>query len=199
MGGLADPVSQLIENFKKLPGVGTKSAQRMAFHILKMETAEAEQLASAIVHMKRSISHCTTCNNLTDVDPCHFCTHPNRNDQLLCIVEESHNIFPIENTHEFNGRYHVLMGAISPLKGIGPDQLAIRGLLDRLGSGTVQEIIIATNPNVEGETTALYLSKLIKPLDIRVSRLGMGLPVGGDIDYADAVTITKALEGRREL
>ena len=199
MADIAEPVTRLIENFRKLPGVGTKSAQRMAFHILKMETTEAEQLAEAIVNMKRSIRHCTTCNNLTDVDPCHFCTHPKRNDHLLCIVEESHNILSIENTHEFNGRYHVLMGAISPLKGVGPDQLTIRSLIDRLESGTVEEIIIATNPNVEGETTALYLSKLIKPLGIRVTRLAMGLPVGGDLDYADSVTMTKALEGRREL
>lgn len=199
MADIAEPVTRLIENFRKLPGVGTKSAQRMAFHILKMETTEAEQLAEAIVDMKRLIHHCTTCSNLTDVDPCHFCTHPKRNDQLLCIVEESQNILPIENTHEFNGRYHVLMGAISPLKGVGPDQLTIRSLIDRLESGTVEEIIIATNPNVEGETTALYLSKLIKPLGIRVTRLAMGLPVGGDLDYADSVTLTKALEGRREL
>ncbi len=199
MGNLAEPVNRLIENFRKLPGIGTKSAQRMAFHILKMENTEAEQLASSIVDMKQSIRRCTTCNNLTDVDPCSFCTRPNRNDGLLCIVEEAHNIVPVENTHEFNGRYHVLMGALSPLKGIGPDQLAIRSLIDRLQSGSVEEIIIATNPNVEGETTALYLSKLIKPLGIRVTRLAMGLPVGGDLDYADAVTMTKALEGRREL
>lgn len=199
MADVAEPVSRLIENFRKLPGVGTKSAQRMAFHIVKMEPAEAEQLAAAIVDMRRSIRLCTTCNNLTDIDPCHFCTHPNRNDNILCVVEESQNILPIENTHEFNGRYHVLRGAISPLKGIGPDQLAIASLVERLQSGTVEEIIIATNPNVEGETTALYLSKLIKPLGIRVTRLAMGLPVGGDLDYADSATMTKALEGRREL
>ncbi len=199
MGDVADPVSRLIENFRELPGIGTKSAQRMAFHILKMELTEVEQLANAILDMKRSIGRCSTCNNLTDVDPCQFCTRPNRSDQILCIVEESQNILSIESTHEFNGRYHVLMGAISPLKGIGPDQLAIRSLIERLQSGTVEEIIIATNPNVEGETTGLYLSKLIKPLGIRVTRLAMGLPVGGDLDYADSVTMTKALEGRREL
>ena len=199
MGELAEPVDRLIEHFKKLPGVGTKSAQRMVFHILKMDSAEAEALAEAIVAMKRAIRHCSTCNSLTDVDPCRFCSHPNRTDRLMCVVEESHNILPIENTHEFHGRYHVLMGAISPLKGIGPDQLTIGGLVERLQSGTVEEIIIATNPNVEGETTAVYLSKLIKPLGIRVTRLGMGLPVGGDLDYADSVTMTKAIEGRREL
>ena len=199
MGDLAEPVTRLIDNFRKLPGIGTKSAQRMAFHLLKVETSEAEQLADAIVEMKRLIRRCSTCNNLTDIDPCHFCTHPNRNDRLLCIVEESNNILPIESTHEFNGRYHVLMGALSPLKGIGPDQLAIVSLIERLRSGTVEEIIIATNPNVEGETTALYLSKLIKPLNILVTRIAMGLPVGSDLDYADSVTMTKALEGRREL
>ena len=199
MGDIAEPVERLIENFKKLPGIGAKSAQRMAFHILKMETTEVEQLASAIVDMKQSIRHCSTCSNLTDVDPCHFCTHPNRNDRMLCIVEESHNILPIENTHEFNGRYHVLMGAISPLKGIGPDQLNVKSLLERLHEGEIEEIIVATNPNVEGETTALYLSKLIKPLGIKVTRLAMGLPVGGDLDYADTVTMSKAIEGRREL
>ncbi len=199
MGDLAEPVTRLIDNFRKLPGIGTKSAQRMAFHLLKVEASEAEQLADAIVEMKRLIRRCSTCNNLTDIDPCHFCTHPNRNDRLLCIVEESNNILPIESTHEFNGRYHVLLGALSPLKGIGPDQLAIVSLIERLQSGTVEEIIIATNPNVEGETTALYLSKLIKPLNIRVTRIAMGLPVGSDLDYADSVTMTKALEGRREL
>jgi recombination protein RecR len=199
MGNIAEPVERLIENFKKLPGIGAKSAQRMAFHILKMETTEVEQLASAIVDMKQSIRHCSTCSNLTDVDPCHFCTHPNRSDRMLCIVEESHNILPIENTHEFNGRYHVLMGAISPLKGIGPDQLNVKSLLERLHEGEIEEIIVATNPNVEGETTALYLSKLIKPLGIKVTRLAMGLPVGGDLDYADTVTMSKAIEGRREL
>ncbi len=199
MGDLAEPVTRLIDSFRKLPGIGTKSAQRMAFHLLKVEASEAEQLADAIVEMKRLIRRCSTCNNLTDIDPCHFCTHPNRNDRLLCVVEESNNILPIESTHEFNGRYHVLLGALSPLKGIGPDQLAIVSLIERLQSGTVEEIIIATNPNVEGETTALYLSKLIKPLNIRVTRIAMGLPVGSDLDYADSVTMTKALEGRREL
>ncbi len=199
MGDVAEPVTRLIENFKKLPGIGTKSAQRMAFHILKMETPEAEQFAESIRDVKEKIRRCSTCNNLTDIDPCHFCTHPNRNDRVLCIVEESHNIIPIESTHEFNGRYHILLGAISPLKGIGPDQLAVSSLIERLQSGTVEEIIIATNPNVEGETTALYLSKLIKPLGVRVTRIAMGLPVGSDLDYADSVTMTHALEGRREL
>lgn len=199
MKDVAEPVARLIENLKKLPGIGTKSAQRMAFHILKMEKPDAEQLAETIREVKLKIRRCSICNNLTDIDPCNFCTDPKRNDDVLCIVEESHGIIPIESTHEFNGRYHILLGALSPLKGIGPDQLAVPSLVERLKSGTVQEIIIATNPNVEGETTALYLSKLIKPLDIKVTRLGMGLPVGSDLDYADSVTMTRALEGRREL
>ena len=198
MGEIAEQVARLIESFKKLPGIGAKSAQRMAFHILKMERKEAEEMAGAIVDMKTRIGQCSVCGNLTDVDPCRFCTHPARDERLLCIVEESHNILPIENTHAFEGRYHVLMGTISPLKGVGPDQLNVKPLIDRLQSGTVEEVIVATNPNVEGETTALYLSKLLKPLGVRVTRLAMGLPVGGDLDYADAVTMSKALEGRRE-
>jgi len=195
----AEPVNRLIEQFKKLPGVGAKSAQRLAFFVLKMDNTEASGLAEAILEVKRSIRRCSVCNNLTDVDPCQFCTHPGRSDRVLCVVEECNNILPVEKTHEFKGRYHVLMGSISPLKGVSPDQLAINSLLQRLQAGTVEEVIVATNPNVEGETTALYLSRLIKPLGIRVTRLALGLPVGGDLEYADQVTMTKALEGRREL
>ena len=196
---IAEPVSRLIEHFKKLPGIGSKSAQRLAFHVLKMEAAEANQLAESILEVKRSIHRCTSCNNLTDVDPCQFCSSPARSDKVLCVVEESNNIFTVERTHTFNGRYHVLMGSLSPLKGVTPDRLAIASLLRRLESGTVEEVIVATNPNVEGETTALYLSRVIKPLGIRVTRLALGLPVGGDLEYADEVTMAKALEGRREL
>jgi len=199
MSDIAGPVSRLIENFRKLPGIGQKSAQRMAFFILRMEPDAVRELARSIVDMKDSVRHCSVCNNLTDIDPCHFCTEPNRNTHLLCVVEESQNILPIEATHLFKGRYHVLMGTISPLRGVGPDQLAIPSLLRRIESDQIEEIIVATNPNVEGETTALYLSKVIKPLGIRVTRLAMGLPVGGDLDYADAVTLSKALEGRRDL
>jgi recombination protein RecR len=199
MADIAEPVNRLIEQFKKLPGIGSKSAQRLAFFVLKMETSDANQLAETILEVKRSIRRCSVCNNLTDIDPCHFCTHPSRSDKQLCIVEESNNILPVEKTHEFHGRYHVLMGSISPLKGVSPDQLAIASLLQRLQSGVVEEVIVATNPNVEGETTALYLSRLIKPLGIRVTRLAMGLPIGGDLEYADQVTMAKALEGRREL
>jgi recombination protein RecR len=196
---VAEPVNRLIEYLRKLPGVGPKSAQRLAFFILKMDQNDATGLAEAILEVKRTIRRCSVCNNLTDVDPCLFCTHASRSDNVLCVVEESNNIFPVEKTHEFKGRYHVLMGSISPLKGVGPDQLAIASLLKRLQDGAVQEVIIATNPNVEGETTALYLSRLIKPLGIRVTRLALGLPVGGDLEYADQVTMAKALEGRREL
>ncbi len=196
---VAEPVSRLIEHFKKLPGIGSKSAQRLAFFVLKMDAAEATQFAESIIEVKRSIRRCSVCNNLTDIDPCQFCTAANRSDKLLCIVEESNNILPVEKTHSFNGRYHVLMGSLSPLKGVTPDQLAITSLLQRLQSQTIEEVIVATNPNVEGETTALYLSRLIKPLGIRVTRLALGLPVGGDLEYADEVTMAKALEGRRDL
>src|SRR5688572_23064854 len=199
MADLAEPVNRLVEQFKKLPGIGTKSAQRLAFHVLKMDAEDAGQLAEAIVEVKRLIRRCSTCNNLTDVDPCQYCTSPTRSDKLLCIVEESNNILPVEKTHTFRGRYHVLMGSISPLRGITPDQLAIGSLLRRLESNTVEEVIVATNPNVEGETTALYLSRLIKPLGVCVTRLALGLPVGGDLEYADEVTMAKAIEGRREL
>jgi recombination protein RecR len=196
---VAEPVNRLIEHFKKLPGIGSKSAQRLAFFILKMDTTEATQFAESILEVKRSIRRCSVCNNLTDIDPCQFCIAGNRSDKVLCIVEESNNILPVEKTHSFNGRYHVLMGSLSPLKGVTPDQLAITSLLQRLQSQTIEEVIVATNPNVEGETTALYLSRLIKPLGIRVTRLALGLPVGGDLEYADEVTMAKALEGRRDL
>ena len=199
MADLAEPVLRLIDQFKKLPGIGTKSAQRLAFFVLKMDAADAGEIAETILEVKRSIHRCSLCNNLTDADPCRFCTHPARSDKLLCIVEESNNILPVESTRSFNGRYHVLMGSLSPLRGITPDQLAIASLLRRLESGAIEEVIVATNPNVEGETTALYLSRLIKPLGIRVTRLALGLPVGSDLEYADEVTMAKALEGRREL
>jgi recombination protein RecR len=199
MADIAEPVNRLIDQFKKLPGIGSKSAQRLAFYVLKMNMADATELAESILEVKRTIRRCSTCNNLTDVDPCQFCTQPTRSDRVLCIVEESNNILAVERTHQFSGRYHVLMGSISPLKGVSPDQLGIPSLLQRLQNGAIEEVIVATNPNVEGETTALYLSRLIKPLGIRVTRLALGLPVGGDLEYADEVTMAKALEGRREL
>jgi recombination protein RecR len=199
MKDYAPPVQGLIDELKKLPGIGSKSAQRLAFHIIRTSREEAERLAHAILRLKETIRHCSLCNNITEADPCQYCSDPSRDPSLICVVEEPHNLISIEKTRQYNGRYHVLMGVLSPLHGIGPDQLKIKGLLERLGGGTVKEVIIATNPNVEGEATALYLSRLIKPLNIGVSRIATGVPVGGDLDYADEVTVSRALEGRRNL
>jgi recombination protein RecR len=193
-----EPVSRLIAELKELPGIGAKSAQRIAFHILRSSSEEAQHLVRAISDVKERIVTCSVCNNVTDEDPCSFCTSPDRDSKLLCVVEEPPNVVAIEKTHEFKGRYHVLMGSLSPLQGIGPEQLKIAGLLERLAKGEVEEVILATNPNVEGEATAIYLSKLIKPLGVRVTRIAMGIPVGSELDYADEVTMGKALEGRRE-
>jgi len=193
-----EPVSRLIAELKELPGIGAKSAQRIAFHILRSSSEEAQHLVRAISDVKERIVTCSVCNNVTDEDPCSFCTSPDRDSKLLCVVEEPPNVVAIEKTHEFKGRYHVLMGSLSPLQGIGPEQLKVAGLLERLAKGEVEEVILATNPNVEGEATAIYLSKLIKPLGVRVTRIAMGIPVGSELDYADEVTMGKALEGRRE-
>jgi len=198
MRDYAAPLETLIEEFKKLPGIGSKSAQRLAFHIIRTSRNEAEKLAQAILQLKETIHYCSICNNITDVDPCRYCTDPSRDRSMICVLEEPHNLISIEKTREYHGLYHVLLGVLSPLQGIGPDQLKIKGLMDRVKTGEVKEIILATNPNVEGEATALYLSKLIKPLEIRVTRIAMGVPVGGDLDYADDVTVSKALEGRRD-
>jgi recombination protein RecR len=199
MRDYAAPVQTLIEEFKKLPGIGPKSAQRLAFHIIRTSKNDAERLAHAILQLKESIRYCSICNNITDIDPCRYCSDPSRDHSIICVVEEPHNLIAIEKTREFHGLYHVLLGVLSPLQGIGPEQLRIQGLLERVKDGKVNEVIIATNPSVEGEATALYLSKLIKPSDIRVTRIAMGVPVGGDLDYADEVTVSKALEGRRAL
>jgi len=193
-----EPVSRLIAELKRLPGVGLKSAQRIAFYLLRSNKAESHALSQAIRDLKDKITACKICNNVTDVNPCNFCTRPDRNSKLLCVVEEPPNVLAIERTHEFKGRYHVLMGALSPLQGVGPEQLKISGLLDRLRSGEIEEVILATNPNVEGEATAIYLSRLIKPLGVRVTRIAMGIPVGSELDYVDEVTISKAMEGRRD-
>ncbi|HXV64979.1 MAG TPA: recombination mediator RecR [Vicinamibacteria bacterium] len=193
-----EPVSRLIAELKALPGIGVKSAQRIAFHSLRASSDEAQHLARAVLDVKEKIATCSICNNITDGDPCFFCSSPERNGKLLCVVEEPPNVVTIEKTHEFKGRYHVLMGSLSPLQGIGPEELKIKGLLARLQNGEVEEVILATNPNVEGEATAIYVSKLIKPLGVRVTRIAMGIPVGSDLDYADEVTVGKALEGRRE-
>ena len=192
------PVSRLIEELKSLPGIGTKSAQRIAFYILRSGHEEAHHLAQAIIDVKERINTCSVCNNVTEQDPCLYCTNPDRNPRLVCVVEEPPNVVAIEKTHEYRGQYHVLMGCLSPLQGIGPDQLKIAGLLQRVENDDVEEVILATNPNVEGEATAIYLSKLIKPLGVKVTRIAVGIPVGSELDYADEITMGKALEGRHE-
>ena len=195
----APPLANLINELTKLPGVGGKSAARLAYHILKRPAAEAEALASAIVEVKQKIFQCSTCNNMTDVDPCAICTDPRRDATTICVVEEAFNIATIEQTRDFKGLFHVLLGALSPLKGIGPQDIEVAGLLRRVQAGGVREVILATNPNVEGEATALYIAQQLRPLEVRTTRLAFGLPVGGDLEYADQVTMAKALEGRREI
>ena len=194
-----EPLVRLIEELKKLPSIGGKSAQRLAFHLLKQPRESVEQLCDAIRNVKERVSYCSVCFNITDRDPCFYCTDSGRDQRLMCVVEDSHNVEGIEKTGDFRGVYHVLMGALSPLKGIGPDDLQIRGLLERVDTGEVTEVILATNPNVEGEATAIYLAKLLKPLGVRVSRIAMGVPVGSDLEYADEVTMLKAMEGRHEV
>ena len=192
-------MSRLIDELKKLPGVGAKSAQRLAFHILRSSDEDAEGLAQAVRDVKANLRLCSVCNNITDVDPCAYCTSPTRNQRLVCVVEEPTNIVAIEKTKHFNGAFHVLHGAISPLHGIGPDQLRISNLLARVESGNVDEVILATNPTVEGEATAVYLSQQLKRAGVKVTRIAMGIPVGSDIEYTDEITMLKAMEGRREL
>ncbi|MFI5116278.1 MAG: recombination mediator RecR [Terriglobales bacterium] len=192
-------MARLIEELKKLPGVGGKSAQRFAFYILRASDEDAELLADAIREVKASLRLCSVCNNITDVDPCTYCTSATRNLRLVCVVEEPTNIAAIEKTRHYNGVYHVLHGALSPLHGIGPDQLRIGNLVKRVESGEVDELIVATNPTVEGEATATYLSRLFKSPSVKVTRIATGVPVGSDIEYADEVTMQKAMEGRREL
>jgi recombination protein RecR len=195
----AEPMARLIEELKKLPGIGSKSAQRMAFHILRSSEESAESLAAAIRNLKEKLHLCSVCSNITDVDPCTYCSNPTRNQRMVCVVEEPTNIAAVEKARFYNGVYHVLHGAISPLHGIGPEQLRIPSLLKRIESGNIDEIIIATNPNTEGEATAVYLSGLIKRPGVKVTRIATGIPAGSDIEYADEVTMLKAMEGRREL
>jgi recombination protein RecR len=194
-----DPLTRLIEQLQRLPGIGAKSAGRLAFHVLKTPREEIERLLEAIREVKDRVTYCSVCSNITDTDPCYYCTHPGRDHRQICVVEQPENVTAIEKTRDFRGLYHVLMGAISPLHGVGPDDLKIRELLARVGSDTVEEVILATNPNVEGEATAIYLAKLLKPLGVRVTRIAMGVPVGSDLEYADEVTMHKAMEGRREV
>jgi recombination protein RecR len=195
---LPDSLTRLVEQLQKLPGIGAKSAQRLAFHILKNPRDDAERLCEAIRDVKERVTYCSACHNITDVDPCAFCTSGTRDQRMICVVEEPQNVAVVEKTREFRGVYHVLMGALSPLHGIGPDDLKIKDLLARVANGA-DEVILATNPTVEGEATALYLARLLKPLGVRVTRIAMGIPVGSDLEYADEVTMTRAMEGRRDL
>jgi len=195
---LPDPLVRLIEELQRLPGIGPKGAQRLAFHILKAPREQAERLADALRDVKTSVTYCSICNNITDADPCAFCRSDERDHHVICVVEEPQNVAAVEKTREFKGVYHVLMGALSPLQGIGPDNLKIKGLLSRI-QNDVHEVILATNPNVDGEATAIYLARLLKPLGVRVTRIAMGVPVGSDLEYADEVTMHKALERRREV
>ncbi|MGH7276247.1 MAG: recombination mediator RecR [Candidatus Rokuibacteriota bacterium] len=194
-----EPVARLIEALQRLPGIGPKTAQRLTFFLLKRPVDEVRELSESLVAVKEKIVYCRTCFNVTDEDPCRICADPARDGRLLCVVEEPNDLMAMERTGEYRGRYHVLLGALSPLDGIGPDELKVRELLTRLETDPVREVILATNPNVEGDATAIYLAKLLRPLDLRVTRIARGLPVGGDLEYADEVTLTRALEGRREM
>ena len=199
MRDYAAPVESLIEELRKLPGVGSKTAQRLAYHLIRIPRNEAEKLAQAILCLKEMIRYCSICNNITDIDPCRYCVDTSRDKSVICVLEEPHGVIAIEKTREYPGVYHILLGVLSPLQGIGPEQLQIKGLIERISAGNVKEVIIATNPSVEGEATALYLARLIKPFNIRVTRIATGVPVGGDLDYADQITISRALEGRRDI
>ena len=194
-----DPLAKLIDQLQRLPGIGAKSAQRLAYHILKTPREDVDRLAEAMRDIKERVTYCSTCGNITDVDPCYFCTSPTRDHRVICVVEEPENVNGVEKTRQFSGLYHVLMGALSPLHGVGPDDLRIKDLLGRVAAGGVEEVILATNPNVEGEATAIYLAKLLKPLGIKVTRIAMGVPVGSDLEFADDVTMQRAMEGRREV
>jgi recombination protein RecR len=199
MSKFAEPMARLIDELKKLPGVGSKSAQRYAFHILRGSDEDAEELAGAIREIKAALRLCSVCNNITDVDPCVYCSSPTRNLRVVCVVEEPTNIAALEKGHNFNGAYHVLHGTLSPIHGVGPEQLRIANLMRRAESGAVDEVIVATNPTVEGEATAVYLARLLKVTGVRVTRIATGIPAGSDIEYADEVTLQRALEGRREM
>ena len=192
------PLARLVDELRRLPGVGPKSAQRIAFHLLKASREDAQRLAEAVAELQQALRLCSVCNAITDREVCVTCADASRSDRVLCVVEEPHNLLAVERTRDFKGRYHVLHGALSPLQGIGPDELKVQGLLDRVRGGGVEEVILATSPTVEGEATAAYLARLLKPLGVKVTRIAMGVPVGSDLEWADEVTMAKALEGRRE-
>lgn len=199
MGFYAAPIARLIEEFEKLPGIGHKTAQRLAFYVLNSPKEKAEKLANAIIDAKAKIKYCRVCGNLTDLDLCAVCNSQKRDDSLICVVEDPRDVVAMERIKEFKGLYHVLHGVISPMDGVGPEDIRIKELLERIQDGSVKEVIVATNPNIEGEATAMYISKLLKPLGIKITRIAHGIPVGGDLEYADEVTLSKALEGRREI
>ncbi len=199
MHDFAAPLQRLIDEFRRLPGIGQKSAQRLAFHVLRSPRDHAAGLAAALIDVKDNLRFCAQCNNISDAELCSYCRDPHRDPATICVVEEPHNILPIETTRSFSGIYHVLHGSISPLRGIGPEQLRIKGLVERIGQGLAKEIILATNPTVEGEATAVYLSRLLRPLGVKVTRIAMGIPVGSDLEFADEVTMLKSLENRREM
>ena len=199
MPDFAEPLARLINEVKRLPGIGQKSAQRIAFHIMRSKRDDVERLATALLDVKDKLTICVSCNNITDAELCQYCKDPERDQTVVCVVEDPNNIVGIEVTRQFNGLYHVLGGALSPLRGIGPEQLKLKSLIDRIAKGAIQEVIVATNPTVEGEATAVYLSKLLKPLGMKVTRIAMGVPVGSDLEFADEVTMWKAMEGRREI
>ncbi len=192
-------IEKLIEEFEKLPSIGHKTAVRLAFHMLNSSMEECEQFANTIIDTKKNLKYCSVCNNITDTDPCPICSNAKRNQEVICVVEDVRDIVQIEKTHEYNGVYHVLNGVISPMNGIGPNDIKLKELMTRIGSGEVKELILATNPNVEGEATAMYISKLVKPFDIKTTRIAHGIPIGGDLEYVDEVTLAKALENRTTL
>jgi recombination protein RecR len=199
MSDYAEPIEKLIDEFRKLPGIGAKSAQRLTYSILRRSREDAERLSSAILDVKEKIRCCSRCNNFSDRDPCNYCNNAARSNETICVVEEPNDILAVEKTREYRGQYHVLHGVLSPINGIGPEDLKLKNLLERLREGTVREIILATNPNVEGEATAIYLAKLLKPIGVKVSRIALGLPVGSDLEFADEMTMSKALEHRHEM
>jgi recombination protein RecR len=199
MNDYAEPIARLIDELRRLPGIGQKTAQRLAYSLLRRPREDSERLSRAILDVKEKVRYCSRCNNFSDQDPCGYCTSPNRTQEIICVVEEPDDILSIEKTREYHGQYHVLHGVLSPINGIGPEELKLKNLLERLRAGNVREIILATNPTVEGEATAIYLAKLLKPIGVQVSRIALGLPVGSDLEFADEVTMSKALEGRRLL